>query len=585
MQRYKEQNQERPDWYAGTREEFLRSSFGRPVSVERVAQLTSRVYSDLKGVTDAMSTVMQRTLMDGMIQGKSPRDVAKDLNKSVDGIGITRARTIARTETIRAHADGQLDALKQLGVEEVGVMVEWSTAGDDLVCPLCADLNGIVMKINEAYAIIPRHPNCRCSWIPANVGEPTKDQVRGKSSIEQSIEQSLKKEHPKADSAEEARKLSRWAGADKKIGVRRPVPKVAPEGAAVPKPKPKPAPKPKSITKPEPTPKLEPRPKPEPQVKPSTAPPLSSLPIDQRIAGNKELEALRQNLISRSSGIRADIKSIEKQEADLWKQHHELMRKAAYHESRGEIELALKLELQVDEISAKIDALRRSIEEGKAPDIRDIREMLYVDKDQRLKVNDKLATKSIKTYDGKSTIRFNDPEVGQTEASKFISGITNKDQLPDGKLDITVHKLEVGDRSYCLGPAYPNDIYMGSEVSAKTYAHEMAHQIEHSIKGATKASIEFRDYRIAKAGTKDENLAKLFPNRRYSADEIGNKDDWGKLFESGSSSPYYVGKKYRHDSTEVVSMGVELLYEDPVGFATKDPEYFKFIVGLLRGSL
>lgn len=319
MQRYKEKNQERPDWYAGTREEFLRSSFGRPVSVERVAQLTSRVYSDLKGVTDAMSTVMQRTLMDGMIQGKSPRDVARDLNKSVDGIGIARARTIARTETIRAHADGQLDALKQLGVEEVGVMVEWSTAGDDLVCPLCADLNGIVMKINEAYAIIPRHPNCRCSWIPANVGEPTKDQVRGKPSIERSIEQSLKKEHPKADSAEEARKLSRWAGADKEIGARRPAPKVTPEGAAVPKPKPKL----KSITLPKLKPVDIPKPMtpPEPVVLPTPDPSLSDL------LTRPTPEAVRS-----APRVDIDIRDVKKgdvltisQDGKIWKRNVEVL--------------------------------------------------------------------------------------------------------------------------------------------------------------------------------------------------------------------------------------------------------------------
>ena len=40
-----------------------------------------------------------------------------------------------------------------------------------------------------------------------------------------------------------------------------------------------------------------------------------------------------------------------------------------------------------------------------------------------------------------------------------------------------------------------------------------------------------------------------------------------------------------YSAREILSMGVELLYADPVGFAERDPEYFKFILGLLDGSI
>ena len=86
------------------------------------------------------------------------------------------------------------------------------------------------------------------------------------------------------------------------------------------------------------------------------------------------------------------------------------------------------------------------------------------------------------------------------------------------------------------------------------------------------------------------NLAKKFPSRNFADDETGNPDDWGKLypgvFEGGgiSSKAYYIGKDYGTRSTEVLTMGTELLFNDPVAFAMKDPEFFKFIVGSLRGS-
>ena len=35
-------------------------------------------------------------------------------------------------------------------------------------------------------------------------------------------------------------------------------------------------------------------------------------------------------------------------------------------------------------------------------------------------------------------------------------------------------------------------------------------------------------------------------------------------------------------ATEVLTMGLQRLYEDPVGFAKKDPDYFKFILSVLR---
>ena len=88
------------DFYKGTKEEFLRSSFMRPVSIERVKLLASRSFNELQGVTDAMATQMQRILTDGFIRGENPLDIARNLSKSVSDIGIQRARTISRTECL-----------------------------------------------------------------------------------------------------------------------------------------------------------------------------------------------------------------------------------------------------------------------------------------------------------------------------------------------------------------------------------------------------------------------------------------------------------------------------------------------------
>lgn len=188
------------DFYAGSKDQFLQTAFGRPVSADKVKLLAARAFDDLKGVTDAMSTKLSRGLVDGLVQGWSPRDIAKALAEEVD-ISSGRALTIARTEIVRAHAEGQLQAMDLLGVEEVGVAVEWSTAGDDAVCEDCAYLEGVVLKLEEAAGMLPRHPNCRCAWIPAGVGEDAEGQKATKPAIDAAfaksgLEDTVSKDRP-----------------------------------------------------------------------------------------------------------------------------------------------------------------------------------------------------------------------------------------------------------------------------------------------------------------------------------------------------------------------------------------------------
>lgn len=192
---------EKLDFYDGTRDQFLRSAFGQPVAVEKVKLLASRSFDEMEGMTNDMTLRMSRHLTDGLVQGKSPLDIAKALDDDLD-IGRNRAEIIARTEIIRAHAEGQLEALELLGVEEVGVAVEWSTAGDDRVCPLCQPLEGIVLKVAEAHGMLPRHPRCRCAWIPANVGEESEPQKRSQKSIREAIRTSVDRGNDSFDTAD-----------------------------------------------------------------------------------------------------------------------------------------------------------------------------------------------------------------------------------------------------------------------------------------------------------------------------------------------------------------------------------------------
>lgn len=121
------------DFYSGSKEQFLKTAFGSPVGQERINQLAQRSFDDLSNVTDDMTARISRRLMDGLTQGQHPNEIAKGLSTDMD-VSLGRAEMIARTEIIRAHAEGQLDAMESMGVAEVGVQVEWLTAMDDKVC-------------------------------------------------------------------------------------------------------------------------------------------------------------------------------------------------------------------------------------------------------------------------------------------------------------------------------------------------------------------------------------------------------------------------------------------------------------------
>jgi SPP1 gp7 family putative phage head morphogenesis protein len=157
-----------PRFLMGTKMEFLRRAFQNPKTLSKVALLASRAFEELRGITSAMATQMNRVLASGLVRGLSPRQIAKEMFQSIDGLSRSRALSIARTEVIHAHAEGQLDAFEDLGVDGVGIYAEWSTAGDDKVCPMCSALEGAILTIAEARGLIPRHPSCRCAWVPAD---------------------------------------------------------------------------------------------------------------------------------------------------------------------------------------------------------------------------------------------------------------------------------------------------------------------------------------------------------------------------------------------------------------------------------
>jgi SPP1 gp7 family putative phage head morphogenesis protein len=192
------ERKEKADFFAGTSEQHLRNVLRKPDLQAKVKRLATRSFEDLEGVSADAARKMNRILANGMARGVKPETIAREMVKQIDGLTKTRAQAIAQTEIVAAHAEGQLDSMEELGVEEVSPLVEWVTADDP--CKLCRKMEGALLTIDEARGLIPRHPNCKCSWMPAEM-----EKKRGR-------RQAYLKKVNASIKAEGGRKKSVWVG-------------------------------------------------------------------------------------------------------------------------------------------------------------------------------------------------------------------------------------------------------------------------------------------------------------------------------------------------------------------------------------
>lgn len=160
-----------------------------------------------------------------------------------------------------------------------------------------------------------------------------------------------------------------------------------------------------------------------------------------------------------------------------------------------------------------------------------------------------------------------------------------------------------GQRAYYSG----KDMHLPVSCNTETFIHEFGHHLETYVPGIKEAAIDFLFYRL---GQSVEFLHKMAPRKLkevigpgYDGNEQGYQDEFYKYFKKEG---YYVGKIYgtvrtyynrEEDSyefaiqpedvrdTEIISMGLEALYRDPIGFFHHDLEYFIFMIGICTGEL
>ncbi len=146
--------------------EGLFASFNAPVHASTIEMIYTRNYNELRGITDAMDQQISRVLAQGMTDGLGVQQIARNINNRVDAIGLSRARTLARTEVVHTFNTAALRTYQ--GVEDLigeDVYVKWWTARDDRVRPRHRVRHGKIYLKEDAVKLIGE-PNCRCSLLP-----------------------------------------------------------------------------------------------------------------------------------------------------------------------------------------------------------------------------------------------------------------------------------------------------------------------------------------------------------------------------------------------------------------------------------
>ena len=101
-------------------------------------------------------------LTQSMILGEGIPEITDRINKNIN-TSRYNAERLARTEVKRVTYVAHNDAYEDMGVEELEYRV--ANGGDVRVCKVCSGDNGKKF-IRGKEPTLPRHPNCRCVYIP-----------------------------------------------------------------------------------------------------------------------------------------------------------------------------------------------------------------------------------------------------------------------------------------------------------------------------------------------------------------------------------------------------------------------------------
>jgi len=573
-------------------------------------------------IPQVTTDAMQMALVQGISLGEGPRTVARRVRKAAD-IGRQRAETIARTEMIRASREAQ----RQLYTENGSVTGYRRQATQDArVCLACLALSGTLQATDT---IMPSHPNCRCVMIPETLswaeitGDSSIPDTRPKVATPESILAGLTREDkfaimgrkryemylngmklnemvevvPNRDWGPTTRvKPLRDFGIPTKPFVPKPKPPVSPKPKPIaPTAQPKPIEQPKPVVvKPEPVapkPVVE-KPKPQPKpvdVKPEIVKPVQQVQvIEQAQPVTRTAERLRDKLRDIDATSKQTISDLRSKLKVLDNQYQSLLDNQFQNVSEdtpGEFNLDAFLQIGAYAPKTESIVLRKQIEE--------LTEQINEQKLQRQKLmNEALKSEKpiqieyvspnqsiYKTQVNRSNTRTHETaSASETDHAKWVSEMQTvvswiderplKPVLPVSS-GVKPNQLFIveGKGRKGIGGWFSrehNVIALNKNVFTEDHVtiggHEFIHYLDFNSSTLRQATTKFYNYR-----TRLDRL-ELHPQGYVKVDNWGR--DYAGLVMSDLS---FTG-------AEVPSIGIEFLLQDPLAFAERDFEYFKFMV-------
>jgi hypothetical protein len=195
---------------------------------------------ELQGIMAAVSQQATRVVTQGMLVQQTPMTIVRNIWAVIDRVGINRTNAMIELLVVRAHAEATLDIFEAAKIRAVGLVpearaglndnlrdqmldakkgkgrggkkgagsrisrkappskrtvqrirrqelalakrlgerVRVRTAGDDDVCPICEAISEEgPYPIDQARSLIPAHPHCRCTFVPADDARFASDQM------------------------------------------------------------------------------------------------------------------------------------------------------------------------------------------------------------------------------------------------------------------------------------------------------------------------------------------------------------------------------------------------------------------------
>lgn len=130
-----------------------------------VQKSTERITSQMWPLSAEADAAVRREIVRGLAAGEGPRKTASAILDRTEGAfngGLSRALTIARTETISAHRE----AAKVAHDESADVLRGWMWLASlsPQTCQACIGMNGTEHPLSEEGP--QGHQNCRCARMP-----------------------------------------------------------------------------------------------------------------------------------------------------------------------------------------------------------------------------------------------------------------------------------------------------------------------------------------------------------------------------------------------------------------------------------